>query len=107
MTLKEFIADTLLQIVDGVAEAKGKNPKVAPRVVHHTGHDTPVIHASAENPRAFIVEFDVAVTVSQTTDTQAKGGMKVYVVEAGGRKGSSSEHSTVSRIKFEVPVAFG
>jgi hypothetical protein len=106
VTLKEFVSDTLLQIVDAVAEARAKNKRVAPRVVHLTGHDTPVVHATAMNPRAFIVDFDVAVTVSHTTDTQAKGGVAIHVFEAGGHRSSSAEQSTVSRIKFEVPVIF-
>jgi hypothetical protein len=106
MTLEEFVSDTLIQIVSGVENARRKSLRVAPRVVHHTGHDTPVIQADAKNPRAFLVDFDVAVTVSKTSDTEAKGGVSIHVFEAGGHRSSSADQSTVSRIKFEVPVTY-
>ena len=107
MTLEEFVSDTLIQIVRGVESARQKSLRVAPRVINFTESDTPVVHADAANPRAFIVDFDVAVTVSKTTDTEAKGGVSIHVFEAGGHRSSSSERSTVSRVKFAVPVTYG
>jgi hypothetical protein len=104
MTLKEFVSDTLIQIVDGVAKAKTTNNNIAPRVTHQSG--VPVVQRIASHPTAFLVGFDVAVTVSKTTDTQAKGGVAIHVFEAGAQRTSGSEESTVSRIKFEVPVEY-
>ena len=86
-------SDTLLQIVDGVADAKIKNQRVAPRVIHAAGLDAPIVVADAENPRAFVVDFDVAVAVSKTTDAEAKGAVSVYVFEVGGQRVSSTEQS--------------
>ncbi len=106
MTLREFVSDTLLQIVDGVADAKIKNQRVAPRVIQAAGLDAPIVVADAENPRAFVVDFDVAVAVSKTTDAEAKGAVSVYVFEVGGQRVSSTEQSTVSRIKFGVPIVY-
>jgi len=61
---------------------------------------------AASCPAAFIVEFDVAVTISKKTDVDAKGGIAVHVFEAGAKRTSSAEHSSVSRIKFGVPVTY-
>lgn len=51
-------------------------------------------------------EFDVAVTVSDSGKTGGKLGLHISVVEAGVGKEKASERSQVSRIKFEVPIAF-
>ena len=106
MTLEEFVSDTLIQIVSGVENARRKSLRVAPRVINFEETDAVVVHADAANPRAFLVDFDVAVTVSKTTDTQAKGGVSIHVFEAGGHRSSSAQESTVSRIKFQVPVTY-
>jgi len=91
MDVKEFVAETLRQIVDGVVDAqqqtKGKNAVVAP---YHDYHKT--------------VSFDVAVTVVEGKETSGKAGISVWSVGAGVRGKSESSSSTVSRIKFEIPV---
>lgn len=107
MTLREFVADTLTQIVAGVGDARGKNRQVAPTVVQSSqGSGYVMMRSGATNPGAFLVEFDVAVTISKKTNVEVESGAKVLVLEAGGSRASSAEHSTVSRIKFEVPVAY-
>jgi len=93
MTLEEFVSDTLVQIVTGVENARKTSLRVAPRVINFTESDTPVVHADAANPRAFIVDFDVAVTVSKTTDTEAKCGVSISCVR--GRRSSQFLLGTV------------
>src|ERR1035438_5997101 len=102
MTLREFVADTLSQIVAGVADARGNSQQVAPPVAERTaGKGYVVYRGGVSNPGAFLVAFDVAVTISKKTDVDAKGGIAVHVFEAGAKRTSSAEHSTVSRIRFE------
>ena len=103
MTLREFVSETLFQIVSGVEDARGSNEKIAPTVVDKNDN-LQVIPAS--NGRAFLVDFDVAVTVTKKTDVSGKGGVQVYVFEAGLDRAASTEHTTVSRIKFQVPVTY-
>ena len=50
------------------------------------------------------VEFDVALTVSNTADASGKAGIKVFSVELGGGGSIAHEQSTVSRVKFTVPI---
>jgi hypothetical protein len=52
------------------------------------------------------VEFDVAVTVAEGTATKAGIGLIVGPVTLGTTGQSANQNSTVSRIKFEVPVAW-
>lgn len=107
MTLREFVSDTLSQIVRGVADAKGMSHYVAPQVAERPEGGSYVTYRDHDSgPAVFVVEFDVAVTVSKKTDINAKGGITVHVFEAGAKRTASAEHSTVSRIKFGVPVVY-
>jgi hypothetical protein len=107
MTLREFVADTLSQITAGVADARGENRQIAPPVFQHTGSSAySVMRGGVSNPGAFLVEFDVAVTISKKTDVDAGGGVSVHIFEAGAKRKASAEHSTVSRMKFQVPVTY-
>ncbi|HEY1661692.1 MAG TPA: hypothetical protein VGI03_04675 [Verrucomicrobiae bacterium] len=107
MTLREFVADTLNQITEGVGDARGENKQVAPPVFQHSGSTSYcVLRGGVAHPSAFLVEFDVAVTVSKKTNVDAGGGVLVHVFEAGINRKTSAEHSTVNRIKFQVPVTY-
>ena len=59
-------------------------------------------------PDTQTIEFDVAITVSQSTtdSTTKKGGLQISVVNAGVGKEASNENSnsTVSRLRFKVPL---
>ena len=106
MTLRDFVRDTLSQIVDGVADAKVKHPGIAPPVVPNPSGASIV---TSENPpirRAFPVEFDVAVVVTEASSKSGGGDVNVYVAKVEGKVASSAEQSTTSRIKFEVPVQY-
>jgi len=106
MTLQDFVRDSLIQITTGVAEARGQNNRVSPYV---SSNDKPSgAFYTTEGSVAFLVEFDVAVTVSEKKDGSGKAGISVasiFTAEGGG--GLSVEQSRASRIQFRVPVVFG
>jgi hypothetical protein len=103
MDLKDFITATLVQIQEGVQAAIEQRSG--------SGNSAGVINpafGSANNIGTMhqqVVEFDVAVTVSDKAGAAAKGGLKIFsVVDIGGEGSKSNEQSTVSRIKFGVPI---
>lgn len=110
MNLKEFISLTLTQIIEGVEDAKSRkgvtrvNPK--PRKdtkiekLHEAGY---TISDTTELIQH--VEFDVALTITEGKET--KGGIGVFVAGIGlGSQGQSDKGvSSVSRIKFKVPLS--
>jgi hypothetical protein len=108
MNLKEFVADTLKQIIDGVTEAQeyGRqkdarvNPLHLPVRDQNGGVHSVIFRADVAHP----VEFDVAVTAAE--ERQAKGGVGVIIagwtLGASGQSKAGNEH--VSRIKFTIPV---
>jgi hypothetical protein len=87
MTLQAFVAESLSQIVQGIRQA------------HEAG-----VRSSGHSAEA--VEFDVAVTVTDASDK--KGGIGIFVggFGIGGQANSSAANTSVSRIKFKVPVFF-
>lgn len=106
MDLKTFVADTLTQIVDGVAEAKarfaegGTGAKINPNI--------------GDQARASPVEFDLALTV--TTDSsvtgaikgEAKGGViSIFQAKLNSDAGASSgtQNQEVSRVRLTVMLA--
>lgn len=105
MDLETFIAETLRQIVKGVQTAqehedcKGARINPTGKVLHMSTKTT-----SATEPASRQIEFDVAVTV--TEGNEKKGGIGVFtgVFGVGGQANSNTANSSVSRIKFSVPV---
>lgn len=108
MELKDFVEQTLTQIFDGIKAANEKhdgkengiiNPNLQLGRDNYTsigGHNYPIREA----------EFDVALT--STSGTETKGGIGVFLGPVGvGSQGQSNDESTsMTRIKFSVPIAY-
>lgn len=109
MNLQDFIAETLSQIVNGVRAAQETvGPQGAEVSPHLSGgpsinstHGFVPTHAGVY---AQIVAFDVALTVKEGTGT--KGGIGVFAgaVTLGSSGQSSAEQSSISHVKFSVPL---
>lgn len=93
MDLKEFVSETISQIIDGFVEAKertkGKNVSIG---------------GSKEIESQQKVSFDVAITVVEETETTGKAGISVWSIGTCISGKSENTSSTVSRIKFDVPI---
>lgn len=114
MDLQTFVAETLRQIVGGVADAQksiaalGTNARVNPALVEQSAK----VQSGAASP----VEFDVAITVvddhrsERSTGESTSHGM-IAVVHANRDSDETTaeagRHTTaaVSRVKFIVQVA--
>jgi len=104
MQVNDFVATTLEQIVDGVRRAQAAvdkhgariNPPVRAAPTGRLGHNATLLQD---------VEFDIAVTVGESS--QSGAGLRVGVPWIGGgvEGGSNREQSAVSRIRFVVPIA--
>lgn len=110
MELKEFVSLVLQQIVAGVAEAQATvaGGEVNPKIWQSQRDAAARLKILESNSGKWIhlVEFDVAVTVAEGTTTKGGVGLIVGPVALGSTGQSSNQSSTVSRIKFEVPVAW-
>jgi len=105
MELKDFIKGTLTEIIEAVTEVQAAvkpsgamiNPREYGRDVRTTTNDGASIYQ---------IDFDIAVTVSDTSG--AKGGIGVFVAGIGlGTKGETAESNvSQNRIKFQIPISY-
>lgn len=110
MELKEFVSLALQQIVAGIAEAQNvtEGGEINPKIWRSQREAAVKLKILESNAGRWIhlVEFDVAVTVAEGTATKSGMGLLVGALTLGTSGQSTNQNSTVSRIKFEVPVAW-
>jgi len=99
MNLQEFIKETLLQVINGVIEAQNTLGQTNGAINPFTRGQP--IKPTYKGLEVGYIDFDVAVTV--TEGSGVAGGLSVMGIGAKGDLSSST--SSVSRIKFTVPVA--
>lgn len=108
MKLEDFVSDTITQITRGVLSAQGQlqdtgalvNPKLQTMGVECSIGEV----ERRPGERVSLLEFDIALTVSESTET--KGGIAVAVGLLGlGSQGTTEKtNDTLSRVKFSVPI---
>jgi len=90
MELKEFVSETLLQIIEGVKIAQSTN----------TGTNVQI----APGGNYGKIEFDVAITTTDTTEAKAGVGIFVAGVSLGAQAKGGISNQTLSHIKFDIPL---
>src|SRR5438093_6052054 len=110
MKLNEFVTESLKQVFLGISDAKKYaleygfqvNPWITSGKSDLTGT---LVDRETKTPLQ-LVEFDVAVTVTETE--QSGGGLGIFIapIALGGKHQSDATNTVVSRIKFSVPLAF-
>lgn len=110
MELKEFITQTLNNIVDGIADAQAhaleKQAMINPSCTVRS--EETIVYHTVMGP-AFtvqVIEFDIAVTV--TDEDKSKGGIGVLsaVLNVGVQGEANKINNETSRVKFSIPVVF-
>jgi len=105
MKLRDFIADALMEVHYGVQSAIERRDKdglvgrISPAFIESNTGQIDYTKSVRD------VEFDVAVTVADTREKSGGAGLEIFSIGKVSAKGTAkSEESTVSRIKFSVPV---
>jgi len=109
MELKDFVSETLKQIIDGVVNAQNHaiehGAEINPRDLHLLKSGSqPAYSNGGHNKFAQVVDFDVALT---TTDgKKGKGGVGVFTgpLNIGGNLQTEQLNSSISKINFSVPI---
>lgn len=107
MELDEFVTSILSDIVKGIQDAQASDSVgkyVAPSGIG--GHDYAKHNRVSSGGRlsSTIVDFDIAVTVEETSNVSGSGGIKVAGIGASIDRDSLSKDVRVSRIQFAVPL---
>jgi hypothetical protein len=111
MELKDFIAQTISQIMEGVKEsqelAHQSGGAVNPKGQMYLVEDAAPFMDKGTTRIGDFMHFDVAVEV---TEGKAKsGGAKISVPTIGGLGGELNEETrnkSISRVSFRIPVIF-
>ena len=103
VSLRDFVAETLKQIADGVEAAQeymaDKGAVINPASSSSRG-DTPFDRATGR--RGHDVQFDVAIATTEGTETKGCIGVFVPGLALGSTGQSAATEVAVSRIKFGV-----
>lgn len=107
MELKEFIKTALIDIVEAIEQAKlelySRADYICPLINPHDSNNFKVARTHSGMYYQEI-EFDIAVTAESTTSSGGKAGLKVLGLEAKLGNDLVSNSTSVSRIKFHVPL---
>ena len=103
MELKEFISETLIQIIEGVTDAQKKTEKSG-AIINPAYTKNQEQKITSHYPYIGLVDFEVALT-----NTDEKGG-KVGIGVWFANVGAGAQHKTdvkslaVNNVKFSVPL---
>ncbi len=113
MELRTFVATTLREVIDSIADviphARERGAEINPSTLEwRTDQGQIVIYDVESGLIASNIEFDVAVTATESKESGVEGGVKVLGLQVGvsGRTQSTGENQSVTRVKFTVPLVF-
>ena len=109
MDLKDFVKETIKAVVEATSELQSElathgaivNPPTS------SGEQTSFEVGGVGDTlrRVQSVDFDVALTTSTTGAGGAKGGLKVWVVEASTDASHSHAKGQENRVRFSIPIS--
>lgn len=111
MDLENFISISLVQIAKGIdranAELKGTGAIVSPKKVTDVRKENTYGNLKLNDNswvRVQQIDFDVALTATEGSETKGGLGISVGAISLGGAAKDDYSQSSVSRIKFSVPM---
>lgn len=110
MDLKEFVKETIVQVVNGIADANAAlSSDTAFVASSNIQTDNNFKYTTdKEGVKHYVTEldFDVAITAQKAKTGEGGVHMKVAsVFELGGKGSSENINASISRIKFSLPLA--
>lgn len=105
--LDEFVTAVLTQLIKGVTTAQSEVQNQGAKINPEGGTETSTggyVIAKGAYPVPQRIEFDIAVTATESAKTEGKTGANVAVIGASVQGTTDVSASTVSRIKFSIPV---
>lgn len=108
MELKNFIDETITQLVEGVIMAQNRNSDngsvVVPAGVSFSGPNG--TYKDGSGYRIAICEIDFSIMLTETSGSESKVGIGVWFSNIGiGANGKADENTTsANTIKFSIPI---
>lgn len=111
MELKDFVAQSITEISQGIIKAQAANHANGILIAPHVKPNGAIAKDVNEEEKPQVLHFDLHVTVTDANSKGKKGGkLKVQVAsfgvsaESGDDNHSSMESRTEQRITFDIPV---
>lgn len=106
MELKDFVAETLVQICQGVESARNQTKSIGAKIAPTVDKDNAVVLDCFEHETANLVHFDI--DIAEETKTEAGGNLKVIlsVVSGGASLGKADRKNNTHHVSFDVPVVW-
>lgn len=112
MELKDFVANAISEIIEGTVAAQKRvqqhgayvNPGNLMRGKSDTGEAAQWDNRNNNYVRS--IAFDVALTVEEGTNTNAKVGVVSGIFNLGAGGTSDNRQLAVSRVQFSIPILF-
>jgi len=111
INLEDFVSEVLQQLINGVKKAQQHAKDNGAHINSDRikrDFNTTDFRITNENTKVLVqeVEFDVAVSVSAQGNLKGGMGLIVPVLGIGYQAEKENINTTVSRVKFKIPVAF-
>lgn len=110
MELDKFISNSLKSIIKGIKEtrdfAKENGAIINPYVEQWDYEKIRTTYYKNKDGAIEVskIDYDIAVTTSNTQETGGEGGINVYSLKLGGKASDKEMNESVSRIKFSLNV---
>lgn len=115
MNLKDFVAESLKEIVDGVKDAQvhaaSNGAEVCPSL-KRTSSGQKAMYLSAETgEKVAWVDYDIAVTAEETNESGGGGKLSIRVAsifnaEGEGKTKNTEKSSSLSRLQFRLAIVW-
>ncbi len=108
MQLKDFISETLSQLIAGVVEAQEKVQTSGGRVSPHVRNlsDSKSLYGRTNDQLPVIfVDFDISVEAQEAKGTKGGIGVVTGMFNLGSAGESKENRQSMNKIKFSIPVA--
>lgn len=112
MELKEFITETLSQIIDGVSEVqeryKDRNILISPDDIQGSKgnlyiDDEDKYTGYTKMTRVQSIDMDIAISVTEKDGNKAGIGIAKFI-NAGVSTENTQQNESISKIKFSIPI---
>jgi len=108
MDIKDFIENTLVQIVQGVNNANEKLKDTGSII--SSKNVRPLRDGTTYNTETGdlvnLIEFDIAVTVNERDTANGGMGIKIAGINIGGNLQNENANQSINKIKFSIPLTF-
>lgn len=109
MELKDFVAESIAQITNGILEAqerlKDQWVRVNPKPPANASAVSPMLYTAENGAAVFPLAFDVAVS-AENSSGGGSFGIKVLNIGIDAKENSQQTISRVSRVAFTIPIAY-